>query len=114
MEWLANNWILVISGIAILVMSTLIVIDFIKMPKAKQRESLKKLLRALVVKAELEFGSGTGELKLAQVYAWAVAEYPWVAVLLTYEQFDEYVKNALEWMKKQLETNPSFKAYLEG
>ena len=114
MNWLIDNWYLIVALAAIICVVIAGAVCFFKLPTNKKIESLKKTLRYLVTEAERELGSKVGQLKLAKVYQIAVSQYPWLATFISYEQFDSWVKEALVWMEKQMEINPSFKAYVEG
>ena len=70
-------------------------------------------LRYLVWQAEEYFGSKTGQLKLAYVYNLAVQKFPWIAEIMTYEEFDEkYVKGALKWLDKLIDENLAVRTLL--
>ncbi|MBO7452077.1 MAG: hypothetical protein J6U54_17250 [Clostridiales bacterium] len=91
----------------ILLIAGFYIYEVSKKPKDEQLEELKKWLRYLVWEAEEYFGSKTGQLKLAMVYNLAVKQFPWIAYIMTYEEFDQkYVKEALKWLEKQLSENP--------
>ena len=87
---------------------------FATMPREKQIAALKEWLKWAVSIAEEDLGSGTGQLKLRQVYGMAIDKFPWLTRVLTFDQFDLYVQEALVWMEKQIETNPAFKALIEN
>ena len=91
----------------ILLITGFYIYEVSKKPKDEQLEELKKWLRYLVWEAEEYFGSKTGQLKLAMVYNLAVKQFPWIAYIMTYEEFDQkYVKEALKWLEDQLSKNP--------
>ena len=91
----------------ILLIAGFYIYEVSKKPKDEQLEELKKWLRYLVWEAEEYFGSKTGQLKLAMVYNLAVKQFPWIAYIMTYEEFDQkYVKEALKWLEDQLSNNP--------
>ena len=90
------------------------VYSFVTMPKSKQIAALKEWLKWAVIKAEKELGSGTGQLKLREVYNMALNKFPWLMTVLTFEQFSVFVDSALEWMRKQEKQNKALKEYIEG
>ena len=107
--------VLVSLAVLILLLAGFYLYGVSKKPKEEQIEELEKFLRYLVYEAEKYFGSKTGQLKLAYVYNMAVKQFPWIAYVMTYEEFDEkFVKAALEWLKKQLSENPRMQEVLDG
>ena len=99
----------------ILLIAGFYIYEVSKKPKDEQLEELKKWLRYLVWEAEEYFGSKTGQLKLARVYNLAVKQFPWIAYIMTYEEFDQkYVKEALKWLEDQLSKNPDALAVLRS
>lgn len=86
---------------------------FVTMPREKQIAALKEWLKWAVSIAEEDLGGGTGQLKLRQVYGMAIDKFPWLTRVLTFDEFDILVKEALVWMEKQIETNPAFKAIIQ-
>ena len=76
--------------------------------KAKHREQLNIIRNWLiwaVAKAEKDLGSGTGELKIKEVYNLFVNTFPQAAKWVSYEQFEALVDEALADLKKILENN---------
>ena len=84
--------------------------DFLSMSKAEQVEQVKGWLLGAVTLAEAEFGSGTGRIKLSVVYDSFVQKFPWIAKILSFEDFSEYVDEALVEMRKLLSTNKAIAA----
>ena len=114
MEWLAKNWFILIAFVAVLALTIYSVIFFIKEPKETKLKNLKEWLKWAVVQAEKELGSGTGALKLRMVYDMAIQKYPWLINYITFERFSTWVDEALDWMRKQLETNVNIKQLVNG
>jgi len=106
------NPVLIITAITLVIVFTGTIIGFIKLPNEKKIENLKEWLKWAVVIAEKELGSGTGQLKLREVYNMAVAQFPWIVGFITFEIFSQYVDEALEWMKQQLESNGAIATYI--
>ena len=98
--------VIICLAVLILLIAGFYIYEVSKKPKDEQLEELKKWLRYLVWEAEEYFGSKTGQLKLAMVYHLAVKQFPWIAYIMTYEEFDQkYVKEALKWLEDQLTKN---------
>ena len=78
---------------------------FVRMTREQKIANIKEWLKYAVVIAEREFGSKTGQLKLRYVYNTAVNKFPFIVSFVSFETFDLWVKDALEWMNKQMESN---------
>ena len=89
------------------------IIWFIKLPKEKKIANIKEWLKYAVVEAEKDLGSKTGQLKLHMVYDMAIKQFPWIAQLITFETFSDWVDEALVWMKNQLESNKAIQEYID-
>ena len=115
MDFLKAYLPMILIAVVVFSLAAIYLADTMHKPKEEQLEELKKWLRWLVWQAEEYFGSKTGQLKLAMVYHLAVKQFPWIAYVMTYEEFDEkYVKEALKWLEEQLSKNPNIKALLEN
>ena len=110
--FIMNNWLTIILSIAALAVFIVKVVQFVRSPSDKQIENLKEWLKLAVTEAEAALGSGTGQLKLRDVYDMAVEKFPWVGEFITFETFSAWVDEALEWMNNQLESNEKVKAYV--
>lgn len=110
--FIMNNWLTIILSIAALAVFIVKVVQFVRAPSDKQIKNLKEWLKLAVTEAEAALGSGTGQLKLRDVYDMAVEKFPWVGEFITFETFSTWVDEALEWMNNQLESNENVKAYV--
>lgn len=107
MEYIINNWAIILALLVLLISVIAGIVAFFKLPTEKQIENMKKWLCYAVTKAEKELGEKTGAMKLHLVYDWAIERFPWVGSLITFDAFSKYVDEALEWMKEQLDTDGS-------
>ncbi|PXX79717.1 hypothetical protein [Dielma fastidiosa] len=112
MEWLMNNWFMLVALVAVLAVCFMAAKKWLGKPTAEQIANIKEWLLLAVTEAEKQLGGGTGQLKLRYVYDWAVERFAWVAVI-PFGTFAEWVDEALQEMKKQLAINASVKAYIE-
>lgn len=103
MEWIINNWSLIIVVLAVIVY-------FIMSGK----KSVMKWLLFAVTMAEQEMGSGTGKIKLAQVYQDFVTAYPFFSKIVPFAVFSAWVDAVLDEMRHLLETNSDIKKFVEG
>ena len=114
MEWLINNWYLIVAAGAVIVAAVFAVRKFLGLPTDQQIENLQEWLKWAVTEAEKELGSGTGQLKLRRVYDLALAKFPWIARLVPFEEFSMWVDEALIWLGKQLESNKAITNMVKG
>lgn len=61
-----------------------------------------------------ELGGGTGQIKLRYVYDMFVARFAWLARAISFETFSMMVDEALERMKKMLESNKAMQTLVSG
>ncbi len=98
MEIISNNIELVMLGLTIVILTTMI--------KLGGRKQVLEILFYLVVKAEQEFGSGTGELKFASVVTWLYSHIPTVyKFLFTKKEIDKMIEFSVQRMKEYLTKN---------
>ena len=114
MQWLFENWFLVIAGVVVLICAGYAVYGFFNMPSESQIAKVKEWLKYAVALSEQELGGGTGQLKLRFVYNLFMDKFPSVTKIISFELFSKWVDEALLWLEKQLETNNEIKAFVEG
>ena len=104
---------IIIGLCGIVAVIVIAVIHFMNQSKEEKIKNVKEWLKYAVSIAEKEFGSGTGQLKLREVYDMAVKQFPWLVTLVTFEVFSGWVDEALVWMKEQIEQNKYIKMYIK-
>ncbi len=97
---------LVIGAVIFIGIAIYIVID--------QKSKVIEWLKWAVAEAEKLLGTGTGQLKLRQVYDWFVEKFPAVAAVLPFRVFSAWVDTALETMREWLDTNSNVAGYIGG
>lgn len=105
MEFIVNNWFLIIAGLAIVGAIVYAIVKFVKLPTDKQLTRVKEWLLYAVTMAEKELGGGTGKLKLRYVYDLFLTKFGWLSAVISFERFSELVDEALDEMKHLLENN---------
>ncbi len=95
MEWIVSNL------VPIFVVAVIIIALLIYGYRNKKGMLYKAALYA-VSKAEEAWGSQTGRIKFAEVYAYLSKQYPIVTFFFTEQQMTEIIENALVEMKKIL------------
>lgn len=101
MEWIQNHY-------ALIIVIAVIAIYFI----LNGTQSLMNWLLFIVSCAEAELGSGTGKLKLAQVYSDFVIAYPVFSKILPFCMFSWMVDQVLVKMRDMIEKNKNIAAII--
>ena len=114
MNYIAENWFLMVAAAAIVGMCIYVVVDITRMPRDEQVAQVREWMLYAVIEAESVLGGGTGQLKLRFVYDMFVERFPWMARMIDFEWFSELVDEALERMRKMLNTNKAIKAVVDG
>ena len=108
MEWLVNNWYLLVTFILVGVVIVVTVYHFLKLPTKQQLSCFKEWLKIAVFEAERELGRKTGQLKLRLVYDMAISKFSWLS-FISFETFSDWVDEALKEVNKWLESNEDIK-----
>lgn len=112
MEFLANNWYLILIAVAAVAVVIYLVFKFFKLPRETQINKVKEWLLFAVTQAEKELGSGTGQLKLRYVYDKFVTKFPYLVQFITFEYFSELVDQVLIKFKDMFKNNNAIKQYV--
>ena len=103
MNFIVENWYIVLGLLAMFVC-----MFFVRL------NDVQEWLLGVVTEAEKQLGSGTGQLKLRQVYDKFLEKFPLLSVLVPFNMFAEMVDKALERMRAMLESNSFAQPYVEG
>ena len=114
MEFLIDNWPLLIAAVAVIAVAATYLINFFKMPGNAQLDKVREWLLFAVTEAEKELGGGTGQIKLRYVYDMFVMKFPALVKFVSFETFSFMVDEALIKMRHLLETNEKIENYVEG
>lgn len=113
MEFLMNNWHLIIIAVAVVVVTDIAIVKFLRQSNSAKREQIRGWLLQAVILAEQEYGSGTGKMKLSAVYDAFCTTLPWIAKIISFETFAMYVDEALDEAKEILAENKEMAALAE-
>lgn len=105
MNYITENWFVLVGLMAVAAAGGYAIYVFVKMPSDKQLSKVKEWMLYAVTKAEKELGGGTGQIKLRYVYDMFVARFTWLAKTISFEMFSMMVDEALDKMKTMLESN---------
>ena len=114
MEYLVDGWPVIVGLMALAGVGVVAIWQFMNRPTGEQMAAVKEWLVWAVTEAEKGMGSGTGKLKLRQVYDMFLQRFPAVARVIPFEMFSGWVDEALERMKAMLASNTSVQKYVEG
>lgn len=112
MNWIINNWSLLVVIACAVCVGVFYCNKFVKMPSEKQIAMIKSWLLYAVIEAESIYQTGTGTLKLHYVYDKFIAKFPAVASVIEFEVFSKWVDDVLIEMRRILETNKDIEAYV--
>lgn len=110
MEFIIQHWYTILVILVFIAGGVSAVIRFTKMTKAQRINQIRGWLLQAVILAEAEFGSGTGRLKLSSVYDRFCARFPWLAKIISFEKFGEYVDQVLAEMRQLIAQNGAIAA----
>ena len=114
MEFIFDNWYIILALVAILASVGIAVYRYFNLPSEAQLAKVREWLLWAVTGAEKELGGGTGKLKLRQVYDLFVMRFPWLVRVVSFDLFSDMVDDALEEMRSMLQTNTAVKVLVEG
>jgi hypothetical protein len=114
MNWLLENWYIVLGIIAVLGVVTWTVYKFLGLPTKEQVAKIKEWLLLAVTEAETQLGDGTGQIKLRYVYNMFISKFPVAAKLVSFEAFRFWVDEALDQMRQLLKTNKEFEMLVKN
>lgn len=115
-EFFINYWYVIVGLFVLVIVGLWYAYRFLGMPTEKQKEKVMEWLKWACVEAEKKLQSDTGKLKLREVYDkfCAVPAFKWVAIVISFKQFEEWVSDALIEAKKMLVSNTSLAKYVYG
>ncbi len=116
MNWLIENWYLVVAGLAVVAVILYLISGVSNMPDEEQKKKIHEWLVWACIEAERALQSGTGQLKLREVWNLfcAVPAFTWVAKIVTFETFSNWVSESLVEVKTMLVNNPNLAEYVYG
>lgn len=114
MKIVTENWFVFVALAAVVSAGGYAAYSFFKMSVDKQLKKVREWLLYAVTKAEKELGGGTGQIKLRYVYDMFVVRFPWLAQVVSFEEYSLLVDEALNKMKMMLESNPKMWKLING
>lgn len=114
MEFITDNWYIILAAIAAVAVLVYVVVKFFKFPRAEQITKIKEWLLFAVTQAEQQFGSGTGQLKLRCVYDMFVTKFPYLVKFVSFEFFSKLVDDVLVKFKDMFKSNAAVQSYVNS
>lgn len=115
-NWIVENWFLLVALVAGAGVGIGAIYYFAGLPTGKQKKKITEWLIWACIMAEKELQSGTGQLKLREVWNMfcAVPAFAVAAKLISFETFSGWVKDALALAKEMLVKNRNLAGYVYG
>lgn len=114
MKWLSDNWSLLVVIVACAVVAIHYFKKFSGLPSEDQLKKVREYLLFVVITCEKEMGSGTGRAKLSMAYSMFIEHFPSLVPVIPFDLFCKLVDDALDEMRKLLETNKDIEFYVKG
>lgn len=116
MNWLIENWFIIVAIIVALGCVVFAVYRFLGLPNYEQQTKVKEWLIWACIEAEKLLQSGTGQLKLREVWNLfcAVPAFTWIAKIISFETFSIWVSESLKTVKEMLVSNKTLAKYVYG
>ena len=95
----------ILLALVFIIGGAIAVFKFTALPKEEKIKQIKEWLLYAVIAAEQKFGSKTGKLKLSYCYNLFCEKMPFLAHVVTVEQFSNLVDEILEEMKDMINNN---------
>lgn len=112
MDFIVENWPLLVAVVAIAGVVTAAIIAFYKLPLPQKYKKVLEWLLQAVIAAEQKFGAKTGQAKLSYVYDLFIARFPFVSKILSFNKFSELVDAALDKFRKMLSDSLELQDYV--
>ena len=103
LTFLAENWYVIVVVLVLL---------FGIYYTITNKEKVREWLKYAVTVAEKDLKSGTGQLKLRQVYDMFIERFPVFSKLVPFSTFSIWVDEALIFLREQLEKNEAIKNFV--
>ena len=108
-NFLINNWYLIIIAIAGLSLLINYLFDFSQKPSAAKIQNIKEWAIYACALAEAHLGSGTGQLKMRETYDMFIVRFPDLARIVSFEMYKNIAELALLEFKQMMQNIPKVK-----
>lgn len=101
-----------VKDIIALSVGAVILIGVIIYLVCNQKSKIMEWLKWAVAEAEKLLGSGTGQLKLRQVYNWFCEQFSFISAIVPFKVFSAWVDVALKTLDEWLDNSKDISAYI--
>lgn len=111
-----NLLVLIVAALTLIGAAATVAYRFLGQPSEKQKEKIREWLVWACIETERGLQSGTGQLKLREVWNLfcGVSAFRWVARIISFDTFSGWVTEALSTVKRMLVENPRLASYVYG
>nr|DAU76885.1 MAG TPA: holin [Caudoviricetes sp.] len=117
LKWIIENWQVIVAAAAACILAYSQIKKFMKLSDEQKKEKALELIRgaalSLMANAEAIFKGETGEIKKSECYHQICAEFPWIAELVSFEQFSQIIDDTMDKFNEYMD-NPVAKANITG
>lgn len=101
--WIFDNWFILIVFLCVLYATILHINQFLILSPKQRKEVMKDTILDLVLEAEKQLGSKTGEMKLQLVIKSFYKKYPIAKFLIKEDRLIAFIEDSVQKMKETLE-----------
>ncbi len=105
LNWLVEYWFVIVVFVCVLFVLIVHIVKFLIMEPNKKLSFIKDTIFSLVLMAEKELGSKTGEAKLKLVITTFYKKYPFARFILPENKLIEVIEESVVEMKNILKKN---------
>ncbi len=105
LNWLIENWFVIVVFVCVLFVLLVHIIKLFIMEPEKRLSFIKDTIFSLVLMAEKELGSKTGEMKLKLVITTFYKKYPFIRLILSENKLIDVIEESVVEMKNILKKN---------
>lgn len=113
MEFLLDHLDAIIVAAIFIAAGCIYIFKFASLSKEEKYKQIKAWLLQAVLFAEKEFGGKTGKLKLSYVYDLFCKTFPWLARIIPFAMFSEFVDQVLIEARELLKNNQAIATFVE-
>lgn len=114
MEFVSENWPILIAVVAVIIVAIIVAEYFLNLPTKTQLQNIKEWLLWAMIQAEQDLGDKTGEIKLRQTYDRFVMRFPFLSETISFTCFRHLVDEELDEMREIMRANENIKKTVEG
>lgn len=101
LSFLAAYWLDIVIGMVFLIALAILW-------KKGKKKVVIRIIKALVTKAEQQYGSKTGIIKFEAVWSGIYTHIPWIVrVFFTEQELAGFIEDAVKWLSRLLHDNPN-------